>query len=173
MRRAAVSLLSAGAALSCLATATALLPPHTRHVGSWAAGSGCRARARACAPLRMAKEAPRLEDVPEKLKNEIFIVKEEETGRVVECYPDVFAVVNGQKYLVGHPCDWCVSIGKPDAEGNLEPIPLEGELMDEVFSTLQTMLEERGAYLGQGQRNCLRCQLQSGACVTREWQCVV
>ncbi|KAG5177590.1 hypothetical protein JKP88DRAFT_265038 [Tribonema minus] len=71
----------------------------------------------------------------------------QETGRVVECYPDVFAVVNGQKYLVGHPCDWCVSIGKPDAEGNLEPIPLEGELMDEVFSTLQTMLEEDDVHL--------------------------
>ena len=51
---------------------------------------------------------------------------------MIECYPDVFAFIDGQKYLVGHPCDWSVSIGKPDANGNLEPVPLDGELMDEV-----------------------------------------
>jgi hypothetical protein len=32
--------------------------------------------------------------------------KLQESGRVVECYPDVFAIVNGKRYLVGHPCDW-------------------------------------------------------------------
>jgi hypothetical protein len=51
---------------------------------------------------------------------------------VIECYPDAFAVIGSDKYFVGHPCDWCVSIGRPDGQGGLEPIPLEGELMDEV-----------------------------------------
>jgi hypothetical protein len=56
----------------------------------------------------------------------------QESGRVIECYPDAFAVIGSERYFVGHPCDWCVSIGRPDGQGGLEPIPLEGELMDEV-----------------------------------------
>lgn len=96
---------------------------------------------------RMAAAQAKLQPVPKKLKEEIFVVKEEETGRVLECYAEAFAVVDDKKYMVGFPCDWCVSIGRPNKDGELEPLPLEGELMDDVFSTLQAMLEEDDVHL--------------------------
>ncbi|CAN0326633.1 unnamed protein product, partial [Scytosiphon promiscuus] len=52
--------------------------------------------------------------------------------RVIECYADRFAVVGGRRYMIGHPCDWAVSICVPTEEGKVEAVPLGSELMEEL-----------------------------------------
>ena len=57
--------------------------------------------------------------------------------RVIECYADRFAVVGGRRYMIGHPCDWAVSICVPTEEGKVEAVPLGSELMEELIPGLQ------------------------------------
>lgn len=59
------------------------------------------------------------------------------TPRVIECYADRFAVVGGRRYMIGHPCDWAVSICIPTEEGKVEAVPLGSELMEELVPGLQ------------------------------------
>ncbi|CAM9097028.1 unnamed protein product [Phaeothamnion confervicola] len=89
----------------------------------------------------------RLEDVPEHLKREILLLRELETGRAIECYPDAFAEVDGQRYVIAEPCDWSVSIGRPNKEGGLEPVAVDSKLMDRIFPLLQSYLEEDEIHL--------------------------
>lgn len=39
--------------------------------------------------------------------------------------------------MIGHPCDWAVSICIPKEEGNVEAVPLDSELMEELIPGLQ------------------------------------
>lgn len=59
------------------------------------------------------------------------------TPRVIECYADRFAVVGGRRYMIGHPCDWAVSVCTPKDEGSVEAVPLDSELMEELLPGLQ------------------------------------
>ncbi|CAN0257020.1 unnamed protein product, partial [Laminaria digitata] len=83
---------------------------------------------------------PRLENIPEDKLDEVFVFREERPGsvpRVIECYADRFAVVGGRRYMIGHPCDWAVSICVPTEEGKVEAVPLGSELMEELVPGLQ------------------------------------
>lgn len=75
--------------------------------------------------------------------------------RVIECYADRFAVVGGRRYMIGHPCDWAVSICVPTEEGKVEAVPLGSELMEELVPGLQV-----GFAVGQWRR-----YLVGGVCV--------
>lgn len=59
---------------------------------------------------------------------------------MIECYADRFAVVGGRRYMIGHPCDWAVSVCTPKDEGNVEAVPLDSELMEELLPGLQVIL---------------------------------
>lgn len=56
---------------------------------------------------------------------------------MIECYADRFAVVGGRRYMIGHPCDWAVSVCTPKDEGSVEAVPLDSELMEELLPGLQ------------------------------------
>lgn len=66
---------------------------------------------------------------------------------MLQVFADVLAKVDGQEYLIGHPCDWAVSIGKPNAKGGMRPVPIDSEEMDDIFGPLETMLEEDDIHL--------------------------
>lgn len=67
---------------------------------------------------------------------------------MIECYADRFAVVGGRRYMIGHPCDWAVSICIPTEEGKVEAVPLGSELMEELVPGLQVSLAiSRGVFL--------------------------
>lgn len=57
--------------------------------------------------------------------------------RVIECYADRLAVVGGRRYMIGHPCDWAVSICIPKGPDGVEAVPLDSELMEELLPGLQ------------------------------------
>lgn len=59
---------------------------------------------------------------------------------MIECYADRYAVVGGRRYVVGHPCDWSVSLCIPKGKDGVEPIPLESDLMQELLPGLQVRL---------------------------------
>lgn len=63
--------------------------------------------------------------------------QQQRTPRVIECYADRFAVVGGRRYMIGHPCDWAVSVCTPKDEGSVEAVPLDSELMEELLPGLQ------------------------------------
>ncbi|CAM9520273.1 unnamed protein product, partial [Chrysoparadoxa australica] len=84
---------------------------------------------------------------PQSLSGEPVLVREEQGEKAIECYVDTFAVLDGQNYLIGHPCDWVVSIGVPDESGGLEEVPIDSDLMDELFPIMQRNLEEDEVYL--------------------------
>ncbi|CAN0001129.1 unnamed protein product [Scytosiphon promiscuus] len=86
---------------------------------------------------------PRLETVPEDKLDQAYVFRQERPGqtpRVIECYADRFAVVGGRRYMIGHPCDWAVSVCIPKDEGNVEAVPLDSELMEELLPGLQVEL---------------------------------
>lgn len=39
--------------------------------------------------------------------------------------------------MIGHPCDWAVSVCTPKDEGSVEAVPLDSELMEELLPGLQ------------------------------------
>ncbi|CAM9401978.1 unnamed protein product [Discosporangium mesarthrocarpum] len=100
--------------------------------------------------VRNNDEPSRLEVVPEDKLDEIYLLREEHPGRVprvIECYADRFAVVGGQRYIIAHPCDWAVSVCIPKGEDGVEAVPLDSELMDEIFPGMQRELEEGDIHL--------------------------
>ncbi|CAM9811024.1 unnamed protein product [Ectocarpus sp. 6 AP-2014] len=93
---------------------------------------------------------PRLEIVPEDKLDQAYVFRQERPGqtpRVIECYADRFAVVGGRRYMIGHPCDWAVSVCTPKDEGNVEAVPLDSELMEELLPGLQRELEAEDVHL--------------------------
>ncbi|CAM9164544.1 unnamed protein product [Choristocarpus tenellus] len=92
---------------------------------------------------------PRLEVVPPELVDEVYLCRERLPGRVdkvIEVYADRFAVVGGKRYIIGHPCDWAVSICIPTEDG-VEPIPLDSKLMETLLPSLQRELEQDDVHL--------------------------
>lgn len=43
--------------------------------------------------------------------------------------------------MIGHPCDWAVSLCIPNGPDGVEPVPLESELMDELLPGLQVKIK--------------------------------
>lgn len=69
------------------------------------------------------------------------------TNTFIECYADSIAMVKGEEYTVGTPCDSPVALcyfkGDGDEEDlQLLPIEMEDELMDEVFPVAAQIVEE-------------------------------
>lgn len=64
---------------------------------------------------------------------------------MIECYADRFAVVGGRRYMIGHPCDWAVSVCTPKDEGSVEAVPLDSELMEELLPGLQVTYDVTAA----------------------------
>jgi hypothetical protein len=64
----------------------------------------------------------------------------------IECYADSVCKVQGVEYTVGVPCDTAVSICYYDAGGELVPIELDEELMDDVFSVAESIVAD-GTFL--------------------------
>ena len=64
-----------------------------------------------------------------------------------QVFADAMAKVEGREYLIGRPCDWAVTVGRPDGKGGLRPVALDSAEMDDLFGPLETMLEEDDIHL--------------------------
>lgn len=47
--------------------------------------------------------------------------------------------------MVGHPCDWTVSLCIPKGDDGVEPIPLDSDLMQELLPGMQVLYRHRMA----------------------------
>lgn len=64
----------------------------------------------------------------------------------IECYADAIATFDDgttkTEYTIGVPCDYCVALCYSDDDGQLVPIELEDELMDDVYSIAENIVSE-------------------------------
>uniref|UniRef100_A0A7R9ZCD2 Uncharacterized protein n=1 Tax=Pseudictyota dubia TaxID=2749911 RepID=A0A7R9ZCD2_9STRA len=60
----------------------------------------------------------------------------------IECYADSVVTLEGQTYTIGSPCDCSVALTYFDESGQLFPVELDSELMDDVFPVAETIVEE-------------------------------
>ena len=67
----------------------------------------------------------------------------------IECYADAVATFDDgsgkgstTEYTIGVPCDYCVALCYKGDDGELVPIELEDELMDDVFSIAENIVAE-------------------------------
>ena len=60
--------------------------------------------------------------------------------RAIECYADKLAIVGGRRYMIGHPCDWAVSVCVPKDDHSVEAVPLDSDLMEELIPGLQVFI---------------------------------
>jgi len=82
----------------------------------------------------------KIEEVPEEEANELYVLEEPETGKVIECYLDSFAIINDVRYAIAFPKDWAVSIATENEDGILDPIDPSDEIMDDMFPWLADYL---------------------------------
>jgi hypothetical protein len=63
-------------------------------------------------------------------------------SKFIECYPDSKALLDGIEYTIGVPCDNAVALCYFDDEGNLLPVELDDEMMDDVFPIAESIVTE-------------------------------
>eukprot|EP00638_Chattonella_subsalsa_P002222 CAMPEP_0117757846 /NCGR_PEP_ID=MMETSP0947-20121206/14992_1 /TAXON_ID=44440 /ORGANISM="Chattonella subsalsa, Strain CCMP2191" /LENGTH=284 /DNA_ID=CAMNT_0005577853 /DNA_START=13 /DNA_END=867 /DNA_ORIENTATION=+ len=84
----------------------------------------------------------KLEEIPKEKADEVYILEEPGTGKVIECYLDCFATIDGVKYGVAFPRDWAVSIATENEDGILDPIDPDDEIMDDLYPWLAEYLKK-------------------------------
>ncbi|CAM9231141.1 unnamed protein product, partial [Chrysoparadoxa australica] len=97
------------------------------------------------APSRSKLAANSLEDVPEYLSGTIIAIADE-SGAKIDCYPESYALIGDSRYLIANPRDWPVAVAYEE-EGDLVPLAVDDELMDQVFPILKEQLSEGGLKL--------------------------
>lgn len=61
---------------------------------------------------------------------------------VVDCFVDAVATINDVQYTVGHVCDNAADIVYLDEDGDLVPIEVDDQLMEEIFPVAVKALKE-------------------------------
>jgi hypothetical protein len=67
---------------------------------------------------------------------------DKEGNRFIECYADSIAIVEGEEYTIGVPCDYCVALCYTDMDNNLVPVDLNDKLMDDIFPIAENVISE-------------------------------
>ena len=60
----------------------------------------------------------------------------------IECFADSKTTIDDVEYTIGVPCDNAVSLCYFDQEGNLLPVELDDEMMDDVFPIAESVVAE-------------------------------
>lgn len=60
----------------------------------------------------------------------------------IECFADSKTIIDGIEYTIGVPCDNAVSLCYFDKEGNLLPVELDDEMMDDVFPIAESVVAD-------------------------------
>jgi len=60
----------------------------------------------------------------------------------IDCYADSVANLEGVEYTIGVPCDYCVALCYYDPDGNLVPVDLNDQLMDDIFPVAENIVTE-------------------------------
>ena len=60
----------------------------------------------------------------------------------IDCYADSIAAIHGVDYTIGVPCDYCVALCYFDDTGNLVPVELNDNLMDDKFPVAENIVAE-------------------------------
>eukprot|EP00429_Kryptoperidinium_foliaceum_P001948 CAMPEP_0176019830 /NCGR_PEP_ID=MMETSP0120_2-20121206/9589_1 /TAXON_ID=160619 /ORGANISM="Kryptoperidinium foliaceum, Strain CCMP 1326" /LENGTH=249 /DNA_ID=CAMNT_0017352911 /DNA_START=153 /DNA_END=902 /DNA_ORIENTATION=- len=60
----------------------------------------------------------------------------------IECYADSVANLGGVEYTIGVPCDYCVALCYFEPDGNLVPLELNDDLMDDIFPVAENIVME-------------------------------
>lgn len=63
-------------------------------------------------------------------------------NRIIDCYADSIAIIDGVEYTIGNPCDTSVALCYFDNDSNLIPIDLDSRLMDEIFPLAAEIVED-------------------------------
>jgi hypothetical protein len=63
-------------------------------------------------------------------------------AKFIECFADSKTTIDGTEYTVGVPCDNAVAICYFDEDGNLLPVELDDELMNDVFPIAEAIVTE-------------------------------
>ncbi|CAN0278448.1 unnamed protein product [Ascophyllum nodosum] len=118
-------------------------PSRCNRHGIWFGGRDSNrdrsARRRAGSALQM----DHLEEVPEEMSNKVLELECPDTGEVLECCAERFAMVQGQRYLAAYPKDPAVAVAF-DVNGEVAPVPIDDPLMDELFPLAQACLNDLG-----------------------------
>jgi len=84
----------------------------------------------------------KLVDIPYDKTDELCILEEPSTGRVIECYLDCMAIIDDVEYAVAYPRDWCVAIATENEDGILDPMDPTDPFMDELYPVMAETLRE-------------------------------
>jgi hypothetical protein len=66
----------------------------------------------------------------------------DKTGNAfIECYADSIAILDGEEYTIGVPCDYSVALCYFE-DGDLVPVELDDKLMDDIFPIAENIVAE-------------------------------
>lgn len=81
------------------------------------------------------RKVPEEEDAPIPFVDEI-------SSSFIDCFADAIAQVGGVEYTIGSPCDHSVALCYFDDNGELIPVEIEEDLMNDVFPIAASIVEE-------------------------------
>jgi hypothetical protein len=88
-----------------------------------------------------AEEAPTLKRVSEEEEGIPIPFLDNDGKSFIECYADSVAVVDGEEYTIGVPCDYAVALCYFE-DDNLLPVELTDSLMDDIFPIAENIVAE-------------------------------
>lgn len=87
-------------------------------------------------------DEPRLKRVPPDMEGVPIPYIDVKGNSFIECYADSVAYVNGEEYTIGVPCDYSVALCYFDDDGQLIPVELDDDLMDDIFPLAEMIVAE-------------------------------
>ena len=71
-----------------------------------------------------------------------FIDNDSIGEKMIDCYVNSVATLNGVEYTIGTPCDYAVALCYFEDDEQLVPIELDDSLMDDIFPVAEGIIED-------------------------------
>lgn len=95
-----------------------------------------------CLAAAASDDVPKLEMIPNEQEGVPMPFVDTAQNTFIECYADSVTTLDGVKYTIGCPCDYAVALTYFDEDEQLIPVELDDEMMDDVFSVAESIVDE-------------------------------